>query len=55
MVYRVSDYLEQTEQVAKPNPVGDVAVIKEDVFFTKWTLARVSEVHCGSDGLVRVV
>ena len=56
MVYRVSDYLEQTEQVAKPNSDGDVAVVKEDFFFsTKWTLARVSEVHCGNDGLVRVV
>ena len=36
--------------------VGDVVVIREDVLMpTKWPLARVTQVHCGRDGLVRVV
>ena len=35
--------------------VGDVVIIREDTLVpTKWPLARVSQVHCGQDGLVRV-
>ena len=35
--------------------VGDVVIIREDTLVpTKWPLARVSQVHCGKDGLVRV-
>ena len=36
--------------------VGDVVIIREDTLVpTKWPLARVSQVHRGQDGLVRVV
>ena len=36
--------------------VGDVVVLREDTLApTKWPLARVTQVHCGRDGLVRVV
>ena len=36
--------------------VGDIAVLKEDNLIpTKWPIARVVEVHPGTDGLVRVV
>ncbi len=35
--------------------VGDIVILKEDNLFpTKWPLARVSEVYYGKDGLVRV-
>ena len=35
--------------------VGDIVIIREDTLVpTKWPLARVSQVHCGQDGLVRV-
>ena len=37
-------------------PVGDIVVLQEDnVIPATWPLARVVEVHPGSDGLVRVV
>ena len=35
--------------------IGDIVVLREDTLApTKWPLARVIQVHCGRDGLVRV-
>ena len=35
--------------------VGDIVVLRENsLILTRWPLARVSQVHCGKDGLVRV-
>lgn len=35
--------------------VSDIVILKEDnLVLTKWPLARVSQVHCGQDGLVQV-
>ena len=36
--------------------MGDLVLLKEDgIVSAKWPLARVTQVHPGSDGLVRVV
>ena len=34
--------------------VGDVVILEDNHFFTKWPLTRVSEVYRGKDGLVEV-
>jgi hypothetical protein len=56
-----AEYLTTLNKLSKwQNPtrnveVGDIVVLKEDNLFpTKWPLARVSEIHKGKDGLVRV-
>ena len=56
-----AEYLTHLNKYAKwLNPtrnlkVGDLVILREDNLVpTKWPLARVSEVHCGRDGLVRV-
>lgn len=56
-----AEYLTSLNKFSKwQNPtrnlqVGDVVVLQEDNLVpTKWPLARVSQVHCGKDGLIRV-
>ena len=56
------DYLRQLQQFHKwKHPqrsvrVGDIVLLKDtELFHRSWPLARVTEVHPGSDGLVRVV
>ena len=56
------DYLRQMQQFHRwKHPkrsvrVGDIVLLKDSELFTRsWPLARVTEVHKGSDGLVRVV
>ena len=56
------DYLRQLQQFHRwKHPkrsvqVGDIVLLKDSELFTRsWPLARVIEVHAGTDGLVRVV
>lgn len=35
--------------------IGDVVILTDDSLPTRWTMARIVDVHPGPDGIVRVV